>query len=223
MSCSYNNSTVADTWTDSLCLAVGVLSASVSLLAIAALYYYKLYYSFNYRLVLYLLLAITFELIIQIMNFFVTAWYNPQTLIIIDYCKVLAVSHTYALWIIAMFTLIFIAEVLSMITCFIQLRRLEVPFVASSLFLPLAFVWVPLITDSFGPLYYECWIPVQHENCTYIRVNVIERVILWYIPVCVSCTAGVGLLMIAVGILIVRSCKEKLQHKLSLFMRQRLC
>ena len=78
-------------------------------------------------------------------------------------------------------------------------------------FIPLAFFWVLLLTETYGyTLYRQCWIVQLDENCTRIQMGYVEVLVLWYIPV----LAHIFLLCLAFVIvtvtLAIRWCKEKL-------------
>ena len=146
---------------------LAILSLAMCIVAIATLIYYKFYRSFNYRLVLYLLISFFLDALTTCLVLSLTWYYYSKTakLPFIEelICIVMYIVKFYCMWNMQLFVAFMIAEVFSMAIFSVELRKVEVPLV-------LACFVLPVIVLIF-PVYYErgflsSCLPVIEENIT---------------------------------------------------------
>ena len=66
--------------------------------------------------------------------------------------------------------------------CGLKISRLEITIFTSVCILPLLYVWVPFVTDSYGPYGGWCWIRSFDKNCSTHIAGMWEHIWIWYVP-----------------------------------------
>ena len=189
----------------SLSLASTILCAA----AVILLVYSKYYRSFNYRLILYLLIANIISSLVDAlqMPFY---WYFPETSLTLPqryFCHALGFLEVYASWNLLLTVSFLIVEIFTMISCGYALAKLEIPCTVACFGLPCIVSVVPFITGSFALVDHYCGLrQYQDENCTY--PDRIEEYI-WFIPGCV--VAGINVTIITVALLILAYKRHQLK------------
>ena len=90
--------------------------------------------------------------------------------------------------------------------------RLELVYALAPALIPLLFVWVPFITDDYGPTGLWCWIRrIDEESCELVVSGVIEQYTLWYGPLTVITLINTTVIIIT----IVTICKKVYHFKKS--------
>lgn len=66
--------------------------------------------------------------------------------------------------------------------CGLKISRLEITIFTSVCIFPLLYVWVPFVTDSYGPYGGWCWIRSFDKNCSTHIAGMWEHIWIWYVP-----------------------------------------
>ena len=192
--------------------SLGMVAIISCTLVISLVLCSKLYYSFNYRLLIYWLIAHVLMSSVHVVALPVV-WYEPR---MAPFCQAVAVLDTYALWVLLLISLFITVEIMSMAVCYVELKLMEIPIVLTSLLLPLTFVWVPFITGSYGyQSPYGCWIrdhDMNRNRCESSEAGKAERLAFWYIPLFIL-FAFICVSFVTVTLtLALRWCKEKVLY-----------
>ena len=149
-----------------ICSILAILSLVLCAIAIAILIRYRLYFAFNYRLVLYLLIP---SIIIAITRFSnnLTSTIIPITLAGPWSCNVISSVEVYGVWSLQLLTTFFAVELFFMVVFSTELRKAEVIVVVACFSLPVAPAIFPLIlSTNFG---FSCENTGDSNSTTLIR------------------------------------------------------
>ena len=165
---------------------MGFLGLSATIVCFAAallVFIFRLHKYFAHRLALYQVLgalvravALTLELLI--LN------YDQNVRIYQPICEAVGFFALYTSWIKLLFASWVVLHLFCYSVFYKNLQHLEVLFIILSVCLPLLFVWVPFVNNSFGLSGAWCWIKnwkndsIEHK----ILDGVIEQFSLWYGP-----------------------------------------
>ena len=112
---------------------------------------------------------------------------------------------TYFLWINVLFTVIIMFHFFSLTVCLKNLKHLEVYYVVFLLLIPLVFLWIPFVNNSYGfNANGVCWIIDTNTNCSSNTVGIIEQYTLWIGPCCFILAINVLAAVIVVIVLLCR-------------------
>ena len=64
----------------------------------------------------------------------------------------------------------------------LKISKLEITIFTSLCVFPLLYVWVPFVTDSYGPYGAWCWIRSFDKNCSTHIAGMWEHIWIWYVP-----------------------------------------
>ena len=163
--------------------AISCLSFISCLLAAGSLFYYKLHLSFNHRLVLYLLVGVAGMSLVHILDLPVVWFTADIPLMSYYYCRSLMSLSILTTWVSLLFSFLLLLELFSLVLCFVELRRIEIPYLCLSLILPVGVFWVPFLSDISGYRTYGCWFNLLLQNCTPAHDKTTAEYILWYVPI----------------------------------------
>ena len=109
--------------------------------------YYRFYRSFNYRLILYLLMSFVNDAVENSLElpFVLYHSYTVKHSYVYDLCKLVGFLQVYCLWNIQLSVAFLTAEVFAMIVFFVELRKAEVPLTIACFSLPVAMAFIPLV------------------------------------------------------------------------------
>ena len=180
--------------------SLAVASAILCVAAVILLVYKKLYTSFNYRLILYLLIASIINSVTDTlqMPFY---WQCPEDLVLKpglkDFCHALGYLEIYCSWNLLLIISFINVEIFAMFAYKHQLTEQEIPCTATCFILPCFIAAVPFSTNSYGLVDHYCGLrqykDEQDKHHDWIQVYV------WYAPGLII--AGVSCILIIVGIL----------------------
>ena len=169
---------------------LAVLSLVMCVVAIATLAYYKFYRSFNYRLILYLLIsffldAVTSCLVLLLAwNYYyhlpgVSSSTKTAKLPFTEepVCIAMYVVKVYCMWNMQMFTMFMIAEVFSMAIFSVELQKVEVPLALACFVLPIA---APISSAYYERRHLSSCLSMTEENSTAAPVTNSAHPFVWY-------------------------------------------
>lgn len=87
-------------------------------------------------------------------------------------------------------------------------KRLEIPYIVTSVLVPAGVAVVPLITNTYGVAGSRCWIKEVNDNCEMIIAGLIESLVLCYGPVFIILVAECAAMVVMVAVLSYRVCKR---------------
>ena len=178
--------------------SLAIASAILCVAAVILLVYKKLYSSFNYRLILYLLIASIINSVIDTLQM-PFLWHCPEDLNkkagLRDFCQTLGYLEMYCSWNLLL-TIFFISvEVFAMFVYKHQLTNLEIPCLVICFLLPCFIAAVPFFTRSYDLVDHFCG-PRLYRNEQDLDWALLY---VWYVPGLII--AGVSAILIIVAIL----------------------
>ena len=203
--------------------SISCLSLVSCSLAMGALSYYKLHRSFNHRLILYWLLGFAGVSLVRVLDFPVP-WFAADSALVSYYCLSLSSLGILTGWISLLFSVLLVLELFSLVLCFVELRRIEIPYLCLSLILPVGIFWVPFISDAATYYTYGCLCNHMYvvKNCNVIFNQTTAGVILWYAPWYAMYGLVVAMITVILLIMTVRWCRHKYIHVSHLAERRHL-
>ena len=155
VNCTLSNSTLLTT--NLIRVGLGLLSLPVCAGAIALVSYYRFYRSFNYRLILYLLVSFINDAVANSFElpFVLYHSYTIKHRFVYDVCKFVGFLQVYSLWNIQFSVAFLTAEVFAMIVFSVELQKVEVPLTIACFSLPVAMAFIALVIKpgyGFGQL-----------------------------------------------------------------------
>ena len=143
--CTLSNSTLFTTDLIRTILAIG--SLPMCAVAILLMMYYRFYQSFNYRLILYLLISFVIDAMANSIQlpFVLSYSYTIKHQLFYDLCEAAGFLQVYCLWNIQLTVVFLTAEVFSMIVFSAELRQAEIPLTFACFSLPAIPAFVPLV------------------------------------------------------------------------------
>ena len=186
---------------------MGVISFSMCLLAVVLVFCLKFHKMFTYRLALYqvlsaMMFSCTMIMVLGLIN------YDSHSLPYIITCKARAFLVEYFFIVNLLFTICLAFHLFYLAVFLKNLERLEVPYILVSTTVPLLFVWVPFINDSYGLVDAWCWIKYRKGKCDsepYLE-GIIEQIALWFVPLFVCLTVCLVAAVVIVAVLVKRVC-----------------
>ena len=178
--------------------SLAVASVIVCVAAVILLVYKKLYTSFNYRLILYLLVASIINSVVDSlqMPFY---WYGDLNSKpgLESFCQVLGYCELYCAWNMSFIIFFINVEIFVMVTYSHQLIKLEKPCTATCFILPCFIAAVPLSTNSYGLVGHFC--TLKQNKTEQGRGTDPAQYYAWNVPGLII--AGIGVIMIIAAIL----------------------
>ena len=180
--------------------AVGVCTC---MLSISLVFCLKLHKYFIYRLAVYKVAsAMLVNLLHIVFASYILQGHHSVNHVI---CLSIGFLFTYFLWINLLFTVIIMFHFISLTVCLKNLKHLEVYYVVFSLLIPLVFLWIPFVNNSYGlNTNGVCWIIDTNTDCTTNTVGIIEQYTLWIGPCCFILAINVLAAVIVVIVLLCR-------------------
>lgn len=181
---------------------VGILVCSISIILALVL---KLYRQLIYRLVLYqVFAALVFGLacILDVVQFFFMKYSNTDN-VNLPLCYVDAFIITFSFLAKLFVIVIMTVHIFVFAVCFVNLKRLEVCYVAISLVVPATMAGVPFIGGMYGQQVVGqpwCWILLKNDT-----IFVIEKLVLLSGPALVSSAIVIPLFVIMLSVLACRA------------------
>ena len=180
--------------------AVGVCTC---MLSISLVFCLKLHKYFIYRLAVYKVVSAMFVNLLHIVftSNILQGYHSLHHVI----CLPAGFLLMYFFWINLLFTVIIMFHFFSLTVCLKNLKHLEVYYVVFSLLIPLVFLWIPFVNNSYGfNANGECWIIIVNTDCTTNKVGIIEQYTLWYGPCYLILAISVLAAVIVVIVLLCR-------------------
>ena len=178
-------------------------SCMIALLLLAVL---RLYKSFIYRLAMYQILGSLFHgfsmaLVLMLLN------YNSEVLYYQVICKLTAFLMAYSIWVILLFTVWLTFHLFIYVVFFKDLKRLEWLYISSSVLLPILFVWIPFIHDSYGVSGAWCFIRSWDDDCATRKYTkgIAEQFALYYGPATVAMVVSVTEIAVILVVVVKRA------------------
>ena len=160
--------------------SAGGSSALICLLAVVLVSISGLYKQFVYRLALYQVsssLAFGLTCVLQLLY----VYYNDDLQVYRHVCVFAAWCTQFTCCLKLLFSAWMTVYLFLYATCYRNMRKPEVGFVAGVVFLSLLISTVPFATHSYGPSGSWCWIEnLGGRNCSIQLAGVIEQFALWY-------------------------------------------
>ena len=157
----------------------------------------RLHKRFTYRLALYQVISsLLLTAIIIVALAFVN--YKPGNTYRV-FCVIMAFLRLYTEWNKVLLTAWVGLHLFCFSTRYKNLKRFEIAYVATSLFIPLVVAIIPLATRTYGYTTDTCWITEWKTDCSYSEPGNIEQNVLWYAPALVILlvdTTGVGVIFV---------------------------
>lgn len=178
--------------------SLSTVSMAVCSVAVALFFLYKLHRYFNYRLILYLLVANMLHSTVEALQL-PFLWIQvsskaPDTAGSI-YCMGMAFLEEYSGLVLLLCVAFICAEIFVMVVCYSELSKVEVPCVALCIVLPVLVSAVPFTTNTYGFSNGVCWIE-QNKASSSRSLGQVEQYALWYGPAiaigicCMFCTVA---------------------------------
>ena len=178
--------------------SLALASAILCVAAVVLLVYSKLYRSFHYRLILYLLIANIINCLFDALQMLFFRHDNESSLSQAQKCFCYALSYleVYTSWNLLLTVSFIIVEIFTMINYSYTLVKLEIPCAVACFGLPCFVSVVPFITGSFALVDHYCGLRQYKDgNCS--DHDSIEKYI-WFIPGLVVALMNVTLIIAAV-------------------------
>ena len=144
--------------------------------AISLFLYYQFYRSFNYRLILYLLLSHVVHAIINCLQLFYI-WEVvevPSDIGSDGFCLSLALMKVYCMWNVELTTAVMIVEVFLMIMFSYELQNEELVLLSICFYFPMIAAIIPLGTNYYGSdRFHSCGFTILND-CDYSLTEIIE-------------------------------------------------
>ena len=210
--CNYSNSSKDTLVLNTVRPALSLLSLVTCLLAIVALFCYKLHRHFNYRLVMYWLstcMLVSLVLAIHVPM----AWYSTSNSALAQYCKFLAFAVFSTSGAMALMATFVTLQVCLLIVRSLSLERYEVPGVVLCFTLPFVLSWIPFVTDSYGFIEFRCGIVTRDENCDIDVAGLVETTVLAKLPACVVASLCSVMLLVAITYFAFKTWKLKYNQR----------
>ena len=144
--------------------------------AISLFIYYQFYRSFNYRLILYLLLSHLVKAVINCLQLFYIWGVSevPNDIASDSFCLSLALMNVYCIWNVELTTAVIIVEVFLMIVFSYELQNEELVLLSICFYFPMLAAVVPLGPNSYGTdRFHSCGFKI-HNDCDYSITEIIE-------------------------------------------------
>ena len=180
--------------------SVSLASAILCVAAVVLLVYSKLYSSFNYRLILYLLIASIINCVVDTLQVPFSLYGRDEVSLTpkqTSFCHALGYLEVYCSWNMLLTTSFFIVEIFTIVTCEYQLIKLEIPCTTACFGLPCLISVVPIFTESYGLVEYYCGLKQYKDDDCNDPDPIIKYI--WVIPGFV--VAGINLILILVAVL----------------------
>lgn len=177
------------------------ISVFMCVITITLVFVYKLHKHFTYRLASYQVfssMCFSGSLIVQIS--LINNNFNDTPL-----CETLGFFVEYFMWVKLLFTMSLVFHFFVLAIYLKNLHKFEVIYFVISVTLPLFYVWIPFVRQTYGQAGAWCWIKDWKGDCATLNHNrgIIEQFVLWYGPLYASLTASV-IIAIYVGITLAR-------------------
>ena len=211
--CNYNIGSTDTLVLNTLKPALSLLSLVSCLLAIVTLLLHKLHRYFNYRLVMYWLLACMLVSLVFVIHIPI-AWYSTSSSALAQYCKLLAFAVFSSSSVMALMATFITVQVCSLILLSRSLEKCEVPGVIVCFMLPFMFSWIPFVTDSYGFIELRCGIVTRDENCNIDVTALVETIVLTKLPACLVASLCSVMLFIAITHFAVKTWKLKYNQRI---------
>ena len=182
--------------------SIAVVGVCTCMLSISLVFCLKLHKYFIYRLAVYKVVSamlVNFSYIAFTIN--ILQGYPSLHHVI---CLSTGFLFMYFFWINVLFTVIIMFHFFSLTVCLKNLKHLEVYYVVFLLLIPLVFVWIPFVNNSYGTIGGLCFISDKNTDCTTNKVGMIEQYTLWYGPVYLILAISVLAAVIVVIVLLCR-------------------
>ena len=187
--CNISNSTLLAV--DIISSTFPIVSVIACALALVLIAYYKLHHSFNYRLVLYLLVSHFMNSVTNTLQV-PFLWLKNDTNKeedVFGLCVVVAYMKVYCTWSVALSTTIVIVEISLMIMRYYQLRIREGILIIICFFFPTLFAFIPLAGWSYGSTeYYICGF--KHSDCQTTNLEMYDEYM--YVPITIISCIGMA-------------------------------
>ena len=95
---------------------------------------------------------------------------------------------------------------------------LEISYILIPILVPMSFLWIPFINNTYGMAGAFCWIRSKDDSCNENVAGSIERYALWYIPLILLCAINMITIVAILVILCKRLCIEKISDKVYINM-----
>ena len=120
-------------------------------------------------------------------------------------CEMAGFVMEYFMWVKLLFSLSLIFHFFFVGVFKKSLVKLELIYVFLSLLLPLLFVWIPFINNSYGIAGAWCWIRDWEDDCAQknYAIGIVEQFVLWYGPVFIALTISV-VVIVFIAVITVR-------------------
>ena len=186
--------------------SIAAVAVYTCMLSISLVFCLKLHKYFIYRLAVYKVVSAMLVNFIHIAfaSYILQGHHSVYHVI----CLTIGFLFMYFLWINLLFTVIIMFHFFSLTVCLKNLKHLEVYYVVFSLLIPLVFLWIPFVFDSYGPNNGMCWIRDTNTDCTHNKVGMIEQYTLWYGPSYLILAISVLAAVIVVIVLLCRGCRN---------------
>ena len=182
---------------------LGLAATIVCFVATLLVAVFKLYRYFAHRLALYQVLAALLYGIALSLELPAVNYYRNET-VYIPICKAVGFFAVYFAWLKLLFSSWVILHLFCFAVFYKNLQRLEPLFVLLAIIVPLLFVWVPFLHNSYGLAGPWCWIKNWRNDCINEKFSIgqIEQFALWYGPAIVSSVVDVVAIIIIIIVLV---------------------
>ena len=163
--------------------SVGLLSFSICGLAMGLVFYLRLHKHFVYRLALYqvissMLISVNDMISLSLSSYILKHNENFHH----GMCLLTGVLLTYFIWLKLIFTMTLTMHLFLLAICLKDFKRFEIHSIVFSALFPLSFVWVPFVTNDYGPAGGWCWIKDRNSDGSHSKDGEIEQYTIYYGP-----------------------------------------
>ena len=202
-----NSSDAAAVIVEGVLGGAGVLTCTLTIISAVVL---KLHRQLVYRLAMYqVIAALVFGItsVLEPIQFMVMK-YTGSSSVYLPLCLLDAFTTTFALLAKLFFTVIMTVHIFVYAVCFVNLKRLEVCYVMTSLVVPAVMAAVPFIHNAYGqqvPGQPWCWIVLESQNDTN---GAIEAYVLSAGPALIGLAILLSLVVTMLNVLACRVCRN---------------